>query len=65
MNGDLGTVYREVLNNGKKLAALEATHISNHEANQRDISRLYKWMWALSFFIVSGSLTMVLAVAAQ
>ena len=64
MNGELGEIYTVVNDIRIDIAIVKTKQQDNHITNQKDISRLYKWLWALSFIIISASLTVTLQAVA-
>ena len=64
INGDLGKVYKAINDVALDVREVKTRQKDNHVANQRDIARLYKWMWALTFLILSASVTVTLTAIA-
>ena len=64
MNGDIGEVFTVVQKIEVDLAIVKTRQHDNHKANQRDIGRLYKWMWGITFLILSASITLALTAIA-
>jgi len=64
MNGEIGQVFEVVNRIDRKVSILETTQTINHEQNQKDIGRLYKWMFALSILILSASVTVTVTAIA-
>ena len=64
MNGDIGKVYKAINDVALDVREVKTRQKDNHDTNQKDIARLYKWMWALSFLIVSASLTVAITAIA-
>jgi len=52
MNGAEKQIFDAVIDNGKKLAVLEATQKLQHEENRKDITRLYKWLLVILLWLV-------------
>lgn len=61
---ELTEIYTVVNDIRIDVAIVKTNQKNNHDANQRDIGRLYKWMWALSFVIISASLTITISAMA-
>jgi len=60
----IGRVYKLVSKMDKEIAVVKSKQEDHHIENQKDIGRLYKWMWAITFLIVSASLTVAISAMA-
>ena len=64
MNGDAQKIYDEIVANGKRIVEIEVTQKLNHRENKKDISRLYKWLWALTILILGVSVSATMSAVA-
>lgn len=64
MNEDLGKIYKIVNDIKVDLGIIKTKQELNHQSNQKDIGRLYKWLWGISILFVGASMTITISAIA-